>query len=763
VRTCFAFVLQLALQAVLAAVLSVAFAAGSLAGELTWTVEVEPAGSRNLKIVGPAQDFRFADGAGETEKNIAVEVTDAFIESGKNYGRYRRELARSFRKRSKTKVRVFPRKPGAEERRLELRVLYEDIKITSVKLRLITRDADALPTRNDFSRPVSLASVIASNRYDMNPGSYAADIRAWGDRLSYQTRFAESDLRRMQVALPASAPDLLKMELQRQLDMFATMALAEFPGNGVVPGAVYEANSIRIAAIKSVSEALGPIVHKTIPSLDEDDGTLSVRVVLNPLPDDVLIKVAGNSRVEKRLNDQYRPDGSGDPNKFVSSRTRYADRRARDADVAYLGRDRDVAVIRQKTEDNKLVYEVTPRATEKRQLGVEAGIEVTPEKGATATASVDLAAIPGTPETVETFSLTLKGGNRSLTGEGEIVVDLFDPTPGGGLGTRWQVFLRADAEEIKDVYGGNLTRAAFTERRATVEAGARFLNDTLSHHQRFKAENPFERIDRTWRLLSKVDLGLRFRDVENSGSHASIARLDEGFTAGPYVKGDVLWTWYAPLNLTGRGLTRLDWENQFDLSSGFQALGADADYIRAVIASGPRIGIEFGDGLPGYLRTRATAGWVSDDAPTFALLAAGDPLFVRGLARDEFIGHRYVGLQAELGVNLFDLWARMAPAPVVQDAGSGAGEDQDSNPAIAEAFQHLNGAVFADFGWLSDRVQDGVAVDDTKALQGYGLLLSIRQQNRNLGISDFTIGYGYSPQSERRGSGVAFARANFTF
>ncbi|WP_422374646.1 hypothetical protein [Roseibium sp.] len=760
-RSFFGQIFRLVVPMLVASVLSTIVAADSFAGEITWTIEVEPYGSDNVLIVGPAKDIVTTSNDPQRDIERLKEITDNAIEAEYEYFGYRSTLESSFRKIFNSKVELFPKTPILLSPHLELRLTYEEPKIKSIILNLITLDADNSGSHNDFKGKTSLASVIAQKRYDLAPGPLGPDIQKWGERLSYQTLYATSDLQRMRAALPGSTSEEAAQELQRQLDMFATMVLLQFSENDVVPGADYEAESIEQAVSQSV-DTLGPIVHKIIPSLSGDN-LLKVRVVLKQLPDDVLIKVAGNQRVENRLNRHYRPDGSGDPHKFVSSRSRYSDQRARDADVAYLSRHPDVAVIRHRLEDKTLVFEVTPRATEQRQLSVAGGVEVTPEKGATATASIELAAIPGMPETVDTFKFTVKGGNQSLTGEGEIVLEPFAPRPGGGRGTRWQVFLRADTDEVKDVYAGNIERGAFTERSATVETGARFLHDTLSHHQRFKAENPFERIDRTWRLLSNIDMGLRFRNVENSGRANSVALLDEGFTAGPYVKGDVLWTRFAPLSLTGRGLTHLDWENHFDLSTGFQALGAEEDYLRAVVASGPRLALTFGAGIPGYVRTRATAGWVSGGAPTYALLAAGDPLFVRGLARDEFIGHSYVGLQTELGVNLFNLWARLVPAANNDNAKPGTNKNEKPDTALTKAFQQLNGAVFADFGWLSDRIQDGVGVDDTKALQGFGLLLSIRQQDRNLGLSDFVIGYGYSPQSERRDSGTVFARANFIF
>ena len=77
--------------------------------------------------------------------------------------------------------------------------------------------------------------------------------------------------------------------------------------------------------------------------------------------------------------------------------------------------------------------------------------------------------------------------------------------------------------------------------------------------------------------------------------------------------------------------------------------------------------------------------------------------------------------------------------------------------------ENLYLAVFADFGWLYERVQDGRDVDGSKAFQGYGLVLGLMTWSLWDAPAVFSFGYAYSPQSEKNRHGVLFSSINYRF
>ena len=550
--------------------------------------------------------------------------------------------------------------------------------------------------------------------------------------------------------------------LSAQLCTIAAEILAGFPAQGLVPGKVLDTGALNKALSEILTPIFGgaywaPFVYKPEPN-----GRLDIIVILcAPLNRvDIEVRTDGNtqSSLQRRLQDRYLDDGTGNADRLITQVGRYPRAVEQCADMVYLAADPKVAgVVPKETPLSEPHYvflaEPMPRATD--ELRLTASLGVTPETGVYGEIGADLTKFPGMPENVQSLSFSLKAGERVLGGKGDIRISLID-RPGGGAGESLDGFIRGEADARSDVLYGNSVRNGVDARSQSLAAGVLWGDDSLTHRDRFAATRPFGPRRGFPRVLTTVEAGLGYLDVTLDGSPSDTAGLDQGSYVGPFVKADFLLTSYSPELEATTDPMRNEWQGRLEVISGIQGLGGDWDFARASLSTGPRIGLRFADDLPGFFRLGVSAGWANAGTPTFAYFGGGAD-FVRGIEQDEFIGRRYLGTQSEIGLDLLALWNRLAPP---SDKGR---QRAAATCAGRVPTQDLYVAAFADFGWLAERVEDGIEQDGAKALRGFGILLSVRSISAQLAPLDFSLGYAFSPDSESNPSGVLFSRINYQF
>ena len=610
-----------------------------------------------------------------------------------------------------------------------------------------------------LSQPVSLARALQADSPLIQEARFQ-DMPACKEDFSFQIAYANSEVSSV---LKADGQDpsetQVRAQLRRQLRRLALRILQHFPEQKIIPGAVFDEHLARQRVARIIGREINHQYGSLVQVKLEPNQRLDVWIGLDPLPEKVGFALQGkdDQELRRRLRNRYLAESGDQRDRFLTSRFRYTHQAALDADLQYLMRDPDVSVLGYPHEETEgvILFDVARRPRVAKQVMLSASANVTPEKGSTGKLTLDASRLS---KDIGQLSFSFEGGDNTLKGEGNIVLPVIKGL-GGGLGRGMDAFARATVTDRDEALYGNLRRDPLDERCHLLEAGLIWSRDTLTHQDRFQAEDPFFGSYPGPRWLSKVECGFRYLDVVLRGNPRDRKGLDAGATAGPFVQGDaVLAMWPEDNNLSGH-LRRVDFETRFDLWAGMPGLGGDEEGAHLRLDTGLKLSLQDVVSASAYLRHRFVFGLVSKGSSAATYLGTGDHTLVRGLERGEFIGRRFFGLQDEVGINLGDLWSLLSS----KKSSENISRDRDEEPDPSPAFKDLYLSVFADSGWLKESIRDGREMDSARFLGGYGLLLSLSRWSMAGAPVDFSLGYGYSPQSHRNPAGIVFTWVNITF
>ena len=675
--------------------------AGSKA-ELSWNVEAVRAESNDplqpfvwVLVAGPEKEDIESSlpGLGKLCASIAKltrDTVNAKKTARRSYQNYRQEISDAIRTRfgaGRPSVTPRLRRWKGERKTIAMKATFDvetfdaiQLILSSKAVKLGNEDAimleESTRLRPGFNGerlgPQPMAEIVEGSDYNLGlDPEVASDIKAWKDKFSFQIAFAESEIsllaERGKIELPEA-----REELVRQLETLAILLMSCLPDTGLVPGAAYDLGAIANNAENAISESIG--VYAELGNIElQQNGRLDFRVVLNRFPSSVEIFVDGGGASRGRLEDylrrRYIADNYGDRNGLLTSTFRYPYKAAVDADMKYLQKDSNVENVLQASigeggegggggeGHDSIIFDVVKRPKLDGRLKLAAKLEVSPERDLTGMLSLDLSNMW---EEIQRLEFSVDGGERTIGGQGKIVVPLREPL-GGGRGPRLDVFSRADFREREDALYGNLDRDPVDERRDIAEAGLIWTSDSLTHHDRFAAENWVLGKRLPLRTLCKLDGGLRYSSTQLDGEEADLVGLDEGDATGPYLKGSVVFEHDCSSVGGVEAIERILWENDMDLSTALESLGSDENFTRVKLASGLRVLFRAPSPVASYFLHRWAYGWTGSNTPTYGYLGVGDRDFVRGLEEDEFIGRRCVAMRNEFGVNLLGLWQRFQP------------------------------------------------------------------------------------------------------
>jgi hypothetical protein len=252
-----------------------------------------------------------------------------------------------------------------------------------------------------------------------------------------------------------------------------------------------------------------------------------------------------------------------------------------------------------------------------------------------------------------------------------------------------------------------------------------------------------------------ADLDMSRRDVDLRGVTAPAGVPKDGVTA--------------PVALTLRGRTSFDpgastneWFRGVDVGfdttfeRSLDVLGSEHRYERWDIRGSAAATFSVGPDVDIVVRYVHGYGVANDRAPLFRFFRAGGEANVRGLEEGEFVARTLQFQQVEAGVSLCGAY-RVISRKVSTGDDRGC---QVQNFDLTKTFAKL----FFDHARLSDRFEHGRIVAAARDVFGFGAAVELRDLpvggNQKLTLS---IGYGYSPDSEKHGRGTVFTQVIMPF
>jgi len=273
---------------------------------------------------------------------------------------------------------------------------------------------------------------------------------------------------------------------------------------------------------------------------------------------------------------------------------------------------------------------------------------------------------------------------------------------------------------------------------------------------------------KSWGLSEATALGLDVefgrRDVDLRGVAAPDGVRLDGVTAplSLTLRGS---TGFEPRDRTGQRARSVDLRVESTFERSFAVLGSDLSYerwdVRGAIdgmfwlfSTTPR-----NDVLLRYVHGYGTA---TAGTPLFRFLRVGGESNVRGVEEGEFIGRRLSYQQLEVGLGLCSLYQLVAPkiggTPVTAPPAAGANECQVGGLDFGRAFVKT----FVDHADLTDRAVGRQFQRGSREIFGAGIALELHVPVGTQKLS-LTVGYAYSPDSDRHSSGTAFTQVIMPF
>ncbi|MEO9779251.1 MAG: hypothetical protein ABJH07_07480 [Sedimentitalea sp.] len=550
--------------------------------------------------------------------------------------------------------------------------------------------------------------------------------------------------------------------LERQLSERATMVMSQFIRVGVVPGL-----ELTVGEKQAVVDGLDAVYAKidravAVPLYRAKvmgDGDLVIAALLNQPIERVRIcqncaDGEQDTRFAAETSETYLTGARDDT--LLSAEQIAPAQRDIAADQRLLFSDPSIKTVVHARSEETLSYQVTP-VTRDAGPRVSAGLNYSGAEGWEVPLSLQMPT-PGA-ETKSNMSLNVTATEYGVEGSGYFTYTLQDK-PAEGRGSRIDLEILASGGEDTNRLYGNTTGATLTENAETLDFGLKINFGSLSYRERQAANNIFlpteNRARRYW--SSTLRTGLRYHNVDLQGAPAALVGLNTGSYFGAYLSGDLHRDSFLPFVPRSASAIPPSWTTRFDMLVGAGGT-VDETFLRALVSSDLRASFEFANGKAGFFRVGVMGGWVSDNAPTFAYLDAADPLFLQGLRQQEFMGRSFVGVTGEVGMDITSFLSGAIPGT----AKPGAGTDSAESQVERRQSQEVLASVFADLGWMDDRLQNGAIISQTKRLESYGLKLAIRQIRPGGAPLEVELGYAYSPQSIFEENGVFFVGLNTTF
>ena len=485
--------------------------------------------------------------------------------------------------------------------------------------------------------------------------------------------------------------------------------------------------------------------------------------------------------VKNQKEIEYQDDQSAD-RKFVEKRRKVREKLIQDhlnsfsarpgriltteqikADQETLSSDKDVSSlerVRSEASNQDLVYPVTRRMKDDKELATKLGVGYSPEEHFTGTIAFDETNFLGF---AEKMNLGYEGGPQVQKIRFNLQ-RLFNSSDTQGW--RIRLFdLNVQYFTDKDTRFGNLTpdEVAAREAGSAVRFSIAYDSFSILDHS---LENCFSEEGRKrTRLYLVANPLLAYRDVNIREDEflSSLIELDKSLL--PRSRTQVT-TLSLDVNAGLRhdfrdgkraGLGVFNLSMQSGMARSFEAFGADYRFnkLRALVSADLSFGtLSSKDFFVRYNRNMSTS---TPGTPLFELGRLGGPLTVRGLEEGEFIGRKLSADQFELGINALVLWHVVTRKPVEEMLLRDCLDESTSGLPFDVSNAYLK--VFYDLGRVHD--QDSFVNPIARTARGYGIALELRQMaGKNVNLS---IGYAYSPDSALHKSGTVYTGVSYTF
>ena len=438
-----------------------------------------------------------------------------------------------------------------------------------------------------------------------------------------------------------------------------------------------------------------------------------------------------------------------------------------EAMLARLGSDERVEKpLEPRLEDGVLIYPIIIKPTVKTLVG-SGGISYTPHEGFTGTAGLTEQNLFGLNEDA---SVDVKGGPHTQRGDFNLGI----PIPASWLkddrlaarGSLHGLYTRID-----DAVLGQPESATVTEEENSVRVRHSLTFLPLARRSMEKA--PSQTLALSESTTFGIDLEFGRRDVNLRGVVAPAGIPTDGVTA-PLTVAFRGSTGVEPRDRTEERVRKVDLRLESAFEHSFAILGSDLQYDRWDV----RASIEglfwlfsttpHNDVLVRYVHG---VGITSGGTPLFRFFRVGGESNVRGVEEGEFIGRRLHFQQIEAGVSLCAL-QQLIVGRVGGAGGGPADDDTAAKPTPAERGCQAGGLdlarvfvkFFGDHADIAEQADGQQFERASRSIFGVGVALELHDlqvgNQRRLSLS---LGYAYSPDSQRHSSGTVFTQVVMPF
>lgn len=447
-----------------------------------------------------------------------------------------------------------------------------------------------------------------------------------------------------------------------------------------------------------------------------------------------------------------------------------------------VGDELDALIGRLKTEDPDriatvedprldggiLILPVVIKPTVKTLVG-SVGLGYTPREGVTGTAGITGQNLLGWNDSI---SFDLKGGPDNRRGDFDFSV----PLPSRW----WNDDERLSARvSLHGLYSRALDTVLGQPRQATVdeEENAVRLRQSLIFRPFARrgpeapgggTTAPSSALGLSESTALGLDAEIGRRDVELRGVAAPPGTPLDG-VAAPLLVTFRASTGFEPRDKTEARVRLVDLRLESTFEQSFSIFGSDLTYQRwDVRASVEGVFWWFSrtprnDVLLRYVHGYGTA---NDGTPLFRFLRVGGESNVRGVEEGEFIGRRLQYQQVEAGVSLCALQHLVFPRKDAPAETGAAAKAAPAGPECQAGGFDLSRAfvkVFVDHADVAERAVGRRLESGSKSIFGTGVALELHGLPLGNQRLSLTIGYAYSPDSERHRSGTAFTQVVMPF